>query len=171
MIAQVGFSTNLADLLKSSGDDISPLSGVELVGKKVRLLSVMAGAFAPIKGKDHYEYNVVNDIPAAQALANNWPGSIVYSGFEIGLAAAYPAASIDRDYEYVTHHPLKEAYYLYNPPPHNRPTWDLTSVLYGVYPGGRVLRCFVGGHSHSRSKGADGIHGHREWPAPLPDHV
>jgi purine nucleosidase len=134
VIAQVGFSTNLADLLKSSGDDISPLSGVELVGKKVRLLSVMAGAFAPIKGKDHYEYNVVNDIPAAQALANNWPGSIVYSGFEIGLAAAYPAASIDRDYEYVTHHPLKEAYYLYNPPPHNRPTWDLTSVLYGVYP-------------------------------------
>jgi purine nucleosidase len=134
VIAQVGFSTNLADLLKSSGDDVSPLTGTELVRKKVRLLSVMAGAFAPIKGKDHYEYNVVKDIPAAQALANNWPGSIVYSGFEIGLTAAYPAASIDRDYEYVTHHPLKEAYYLYNPPPHNRPTWDLTSVLYGVYP-------------------------------------
>jgi len=23
---------------------------------------------------------------------------------------------------------------LYNPPPHDRPTWDLTSVLYGVRP-------------------------------------
>ena len=134
VIAQVGFSTNLADLLKSSGDDVSPLTGVELVRKKVRLLSVMAGAFAPIKGKEHYEYNVVKDIPAAQTLAKDWPTTIVYSGFEIGLTAAYPAASIDRDYEYVTHHPLKEAYYLYNPPPHNRPTWDLTSVLYGVYP-------------------------------------
>ena len=134
VIAQVGFSTNLAELLKSSADDISSLSGVELVRKKVRLLSVMAGAFAPIKGKDHYEYNVLKDIPAAQALANNWPGAIVYSGFEIGLAATYPATSIDRDYEYVSHHPLKEAYYLYDPPPHNRPTWDLTSVLYAVYP-------------------------------------
>ena len=134
VIAQVGFSTNLADLLQSSGDEISPLAGVELVQKKVRLLSVMAGAFAPIKGKDHYEYNVVKDIAAAQVLAKTWPTTIVYSGFEIGLAATYPAASVDRDYEYVTHHPLKQAYYLYNPPPHNRPTWDLTSVLYGVYP-------------------------------------
>ncbi|MCP4783637.1 MAG: nucleoside hydrolase [Fuerstiella sp.] len=134
VIAQVGFSTNLADLLKSPGDESSPLTGVELVKKKVRLLSVMAGAFAPIGGKDHYEYNVVKDIAAARALAKSWPTTIVYSGFEIGLAATYPADSIDRDYEYVTHHPLKQAYYLYNPPPHNRPTWDLTSVLYGVYP-------------------------------------
>ncbi len=134
VIAQVGFSTNLADLLKSEADDISPLTGLELVKKKVRLLSVMAGAFAPINGKDHYEYNIIKDIPAAQTLATTWPTRIVYSGFEIGLAAAYPAVSIDRDYEYVAHHPLKEAYYLYNPPPHNRPTWDLTSVLYAVYP-------------------------------------
>ena len=32
------------------------------------------------------------------------------------------------------HHPLKVAYMLYEPPPHNRPTWDLTSVLYAVLP-------------------------------------
>ena len=134
VIAQVGFSTNLANLLKSSADDISDLNGVELVAKKVRLLSVMAGAFTKIRGRDHYEYNVVKDIPAAQHLAQHWPTKIVYSGFEIGLAAVYPAVSIDRDYEYTAHHPLKEAYYLYNPPPHNRPTWDLTSVLYGLYP-------------------------------------
>ncbi|MCA9048248.1 MAG: nucleoside hydrolase [Planctomycetaceae bacterium] len=134
VIAQVGFSTNLAGLLKSPADDISEWTGMELVTKKVRLLSVMAGAFAPIRGKEHIEYNVVKDIPSAQALASDWPTPIVYSGFEIGLAADYPATSIDRDYEYVPHHPLKEAYYLYNPPPHNRPTWDLTSVLYGVFP-------------------------------------
>jgi inosine-uridine nucleoside N-ribohydrolase len=134
VIAQVGFSTNLADLLKSKADDISPLSGTELVRKKVRLLSVMAGAFTPINGKEHLEYNVVKDIPAAQALAADWPTAIIYSGFEIGLAAAYPATSIEQDYNYVDHHPLKEAYILYNPPPHNRPTWDLTSVLYAIYP-------------------------------------
>ncbi|MDA0589157.1 MAG: nucleoside hydrolase [Planctomycetota bacterium] len=133
-IAQVGFSTNLARLLDSPPDDISPLNGLDLAKQKVKLLSVMAGAFAPIGGKPHYEYNVVKDIPAAQSLAQRWPTAIIFSGFEIGLAIPYPAVSIERDYRYVKHHPLAESYYLYNPPPHNRPTWDLTSVLYAVRP-------------------------------------
>jgi hypothetical protein len=30
------------------------------------------------------------------------------------------------------HHPLADAYVRRNPPPHNRPTWDLTSVLFAV---------------------------------------
>ena len=59
---------------------------------------------------------------------------MVYSGFEIGIALPYPAMSIERDYGYVPHHPLAEAYIRRNPPPHNRPTWDLTSVLYAVLP-------------------------------------
>lgn len=131
-IVQVGFSTNLAALLDSKGDAISPLSGRELVKKHVKLLSVMAGAFTKIRGKDYHEYNIIKDIPAAQKLANDWPTPIVYSGFEIGIAVPYPAKSIVEDYDYVKHHPLAHAYRLYNPPPHNRPTWDLTSVLYAV---------------------------------------
>lgn len=135
VIAQVGFSTNLSDLLKSSADSISPMSGKELVAQKVKLLSIMAGAFMPIDGNAGYgEYNVVQDIKSAQHLVRNWPGSIVYSGFEIGIAVPYPAESILKDYQYVEHHPLSESYILYEPPPHNRPTWDLTSVLYAVYP-------------------------------------
>ena len=59
---------------------------------------------------------------------------MVFSGFEIGIALPYPAVSIERDYGYVRHHPLAEAYIRRNPPPHNRPTWDLTSVLYAVSP-------------------------------------
>lgn len=133
-IAQVGFSTNLARLLASGPDDISDLSGRDLVAKKVRLIAIMAGAFEPIEGKVHREYNVVMDIPAAQALAKDWPTPIVYSGYEIGLNIPYPAASIERDYAYVAHHPLAEAYQLYIPTPHERPTWDLTSVLWAVRP-------------------------------------
>lgn len=134
VIVQVGFSTNLANLLLSGADDISSLSGLELARQKVRLLSVMAGAFEPIDGKVHLEYNIVEDIPSAKTLVKLWPGQIVFSGFEIGLNAAYPAQSILEDYNYVAHHPLSEAYVLYEPPPHNRPTWDLTSVLYAVQP-------------------------------------
>ncbi|MDF1744230.1 MAG: nucleoside hydrolase [Gimesia sp.] len=138
VIAQVGFSTNLANLLKSPGDKISSLAGKELVEKKVKLLSIMAGAFTkiPSKGKmvDHREYNIVKDIPSAKTLAAEWPTPVVWSGFEIGLSAAYPHESIEEDYNYTLHHPLAEAYILYNPPPHDRPTWDLTSVLYAVFP-------------------------------------
>lgn len=133
VIVQVGFSTNLARLLESPPDQSSPLSGRELVERKVKLLSLMAGAFEPIDGNRHYlEYNVVKDIASARVLAEQWPTPMVYSGFEIGIALPYPAVSIERDYGYVRHHPLAEAYIRRNPPPHNRPTWDLTSVLYAV---------------------------------------
>lgn len=139
VIAQVGFSTNLANLLKSSADGHSPLTGIELVRKKVRLLSVMAGAFRKIANAqgqlyDHKEYNIIKDISAAQTLVADWPTPIVWSGFEIGKNLTYPHQSILKDYRYVPHHPLSEAYTLYNPPPHDRPTWDLTSVLYAIRP-------------------------------------
>jgi inosine-uridine nucleoside N-ribohydrolase len=133
-IAQVGFSTNLARLLDSAGDAHSPLKGRALVAKKVRVLSIMAGAFELINGKPHPEYNVVKDIPAAKKIVEEWPTPIVFSGFEIGLSMRYPAASIEQDFRYVAHHPLQEAYQLYNPTPHERPTWDLTSVLWAVRP-------------------------------------
>lgn len=133
VIVQVGFSTNLARLLETGPDEDSPLSGVELVRKKVKLLSLMAGAFEPIDGNPNYrEYNVHRDIPSCRRLAADWPSPMVFSGFEIGIAVPYPAVSIERDYAYVKHHPLPEAYILYIPPPHNRPTWDLTSVLYAA---------------------------------------
>ena len=139
VIAQVGFSTNLANLLTSSADDHSPLDGTALVRKKVRLLSIMAGAFRQIPGsdgelQDHHEYNVVKDLPSSEKLCEHWPTPIVWSGYEIGLNLRYPHQSILQDYGYVEHHPLSEAYIVYSPPPHDRPTWDLTSVLYAVRP-------------------------------------
>lgn len=134
-IVQVGFSSNLARLLDSAADARSPLAGVELVGRKVRLLSVMAGAFRPIDGRARYgEYNVKLDLAAARKLAAAWPTPIVYSGFEIGIAVTYPAVSIERDYGYVPRHPLAAAYRAYQRMPYDRPTWDLTSVLYAVFP-------------------------------------
>jgi purine nucleosidase len=133
MIVQVGFSTNLARLLDSAPDEHSPLPGLELVGRKVKLLSLMAGACQPIEGYGRFlEYNVVRDVASAQKLARKWPSPMVYSGFEVGIALPYPAGSIERDYSYVPHHPVAQAYIRRNPPPHNRPTWDLTSVLYAV---------------------------------------
>ncbi|OPZ99923.1 MAG: ribonucleoside hydrolase RihC [Planctomycetes bacterium ADurb.Bin412] len=134
VIVQVGFSTNLARLLKSQGDSYSPLTGMELVKQKVRLLSIMAGAFTEIEGKPYREYNVVMDLDSSRQLFENWPVPIVASGFEIGLAILYPAQSIEEDYRYVLHHPVAQAYRCYMKMPYDRPTWDLTSVLYAVRP-------------------------------------
>ena len=61
-------------------------------------------------------------------------GDIHHAAFEIGIAVPYPAMSIERDFGYVAHHPVAEAYIRHQPPPHERPTWDLTSVLYALQP-------------------------------------
>lgn len=124
IVVQVGFSTNLARLLDTK-------DGKALAAKKVKLLSAMAGAFP---GKP--EYNIKIDIPAAQKVFGSWPTPVVASGYEIGIALEYPASSIEKDFSYVQWHPVADAYRAYKKMPYDRPTWDLTSVLYGVRPNG-----------------------------------
>ena len=135
VIAQVGFSTNLSRLMETKADDISPLRGMDLIQAKVHHLEVMAGSFTPIgDNKRFLEYNVKIDIPNAKRILERWPSDVVVSGFEIGISLRYPARSILEDFTYVDKHPSSTAYQLYNPTPHERPTWDLTSVLQGVRP-------------------------------------
>jgi inosine-uridine nucleoside N-ribohydrolase len=131
VIVQTGFCTNLARLLTSPPDGISSLTGRELVRRKVRFISLMGGNFATNYGGD---YNIVNDLDAAKALFKYCPVPLVVSGYEIGRRILYPATSIERDFGYTHHHPVREAYRLYSRMPYDRPTWDLTSVLYAVRP-------------------------------------
>lgn len=134
-IVQVGFFTNLAALLESPPDEFSPLSGRELVARKVRLLSSMAGAFATARGTNYYaQFNVKFDIPAAMKVTAAWPTPIVWSGVEIGDAILFPAVSIDSDFAYVARHPVRDCYQRFKPIPHERPCFDLTSVLQAVWP-------------------------------------
>jgi len=133
VLAQVGFSTNLARLLDSPADDACPLAGVELVRRKVRLLSTMAGAFGePMKGRK--EYNIVTDVEAARKLFAHWPTPIVASGWEIGNAIKHTARSMQEDYRWAPRHPLVEAYGYYRGLQNDQPTYDLTSVLYAARP-------------------------------------
>ncbi len=135
-VISVGFSTNLAQLLDSEADEYSPLTGKELVAKKVNNLVTMAGNFQNGNPADSLtrfrEYNVVRDVEAAQKVFAEWPGEIVTSPFEVGIDICYPAASIENDFAWAEVHPVVEAYKVYLPMPYDRPTWDLTSVLYAV---------------------------------------
>ncbi|WP_202947220.1 nucleoside hydrolase [Zavarzinella formosa] len=133
VIAQVGFATNLARLLESPADTVSPLTGKELAAKKVKFVSAMFGAYKVGGQNAHREYNVTEDLPAAKKFVADWPTPIVFSGFEVGQTVTYPSVSIEKDFSYAKHHPLAEAYRRYSPPPHDRPCWDLTSVLYAVH--------------------------------------
>ncbi len=128
-VVSVGFSTNLARLLDTPADDFSPLTGKELVTSKVKLLCTMAGCF---NNPDLYEYNIVKDIPAARKVFTEWPTPLVTSPFEVGIAINYPATSIENDFGWASVHPMVEAYKCYLEMPYDRPTWDLTSVLYSV---------------------------------------
>lgn len=130
VIVQVGFSTNLARLLDTKPDAASPQDGRTLVRRKVRLLSVMAGNFA----SGQPEFNLAQDVPSAVKVFREWPTAIVVSGFEIGAAMPIPALRIEHDFAYVLDHPVADAYRSYMKMPYDRPTWDLTAVLYAVRP-------------------------------------
>lgn len=128
-VITIGFSTNLARLLETPSDKYSPLTGRELVAKKVRLVSVMGGDFIQ---NPRAEFNIVNDIPAAKKLFSEWPGQIIVSPFAVGKAIKFPASVILNDFNWGIQNPMVQAYLNYRKMPYDRPTWDLTSVLYAV---------------------------------------
>jgi inosine-uridine nucleoside N-ribohydrolase len=138
VLVSIGPFRNLANFLRSKPDAISPLSGRELIEKKVKLLSSMGGIFKPTvdlnlgTGKiDHCdpatytEFNIVEDLPSAQYVARNWPTPIVFSGFEIGEPIKVDAAVVRAASK------SPQAYCLLKQN-NNRPAWDQTSILYGV---------------------------------------
>ncbi len=146
VIVQVGFSSNLAALLDSPADDISDLSGAELVAKKVRLLSVMGGGFTLDKSVDpqYYgeicEWNIANDVPAALKIARKWPTPILFSGAEVGDRIRLSPVSLKNDYQ-GRGEILRDAYLAWAQTcapgeglDHARPTWDLTSVFFVLRP-------------------------------------
>jgi len=151
VIITVGVSTLTARLLGSGPDKYSPLGGQELVSRKVGYLSMMAGNFV----KSLPEANVFNDSAAAAIVFRDWPTRIMISPFDVGRALRYPAESILNDFGFVDIHPLVEAYKAYLPMPYDRPTWDLTSVMYtaekdsgyfAISPPGKVTLGYEPGH-------------------------
>jgi inosine-uridine nucleoside N-ribohydrolase len=131
VIISTGFSTNLARLLETKPDKYSSLSGQQLIAKKVRVLSVMAGSYGEKKIK---EYNVIKDVKSAKEVFSQWPTRIVDDPFEIGIQITYPAKSIENGFKWDPSNPVVSAYKCYMPMPYDRPTWDLCAVLYAIEP-------------------------------------
>lgn len=120
MIA-IGPLRNIAKLLTSSADGISPLTGRELIARKVHRLTLMAGEFTP--DCDHAEWNVLMDMPSARIVAAEWPTEMVYCGFEVG----FPVVTLKEPNELNPENPVRTAYRLHSAGK-GRMSWDLCTV-------------------------------------------
>lgn len=107
MVISIGMFNNLASLLDSPADDISPLTGMELVKAKVYALVSMA-AILP-QGR---ECNVVSDYKSCEKVFNEWPTSIYLSDFHIGVNVKTGYGHIT-DPETIMADPLPMSYHLY----------------------------------------------------------
>lgn len=86
-VIAVGPLSNLEELLKSKADEFSPLCGAELVKQKVDKLYVMIGSFPQnFGGKRFREWNLLQDVPAARYVIENWGTKKVYLPHEICAA-------------------------------------------------------------------------------------
>ncbi len=128
-IVTVGFLTNLANLLQSPADQFSRLSGTDLVKKKVKQLVCMAGRFPAGK-----EFNVDQDIPASKRVFTEWPGTIIFSGFEVGVEILTGLPLISNDA--IQKSPVKDAFVRSIPmskqDSNGRMSWDETAVLIAI---------------------------------------
>jgi PKD repeat protein len=158
-VVTVGFLTNLERLLKSGPDEASPLSGPELVRRKVARYVAMAGRF-PSGGE--YNLNHKGIGPTSKYVIDNWPTPVVFSGFEIGDSIQTGAGLADAPAE----SPVREAYRIYlGGHGRNRSSWDQTAVLYAVRGLSTYWTSVGGGSCHVFPNGSN------EWRAtPDRDH-
>lgn len=81
VIVTVGPLMNIQNLIKSVPDDISDLSGKELIDKKVREFVMMGGQFP--EGEDEWNFN--GNMPGVtRFVIQNISVPITFSGFEVG---------------------------------------------------------------------------------------
>jgi inosine-uridine nucleoside N-ribohydrolase len=129
VIITVGFLTNLSGLLQSHPDIYSPLSGEELVRKKVKRLVCMAGSFPAGK-----EFNVHRDTEASRNVFGHWPGTILFSGFEIGKKIKCGLPLVHNTS--IRNSPVQDVFRISLPQAAEdsagRMSWDETAVLAGA---------------------------------------
>ena len=132
VVGEVGYLENLARLLDSPPDSISPLSGAQLVARKVKTLVIMGGGFPATGG----ENNLVGNPAAAQEVSNSWPSKIVWSGYEVGdavhngasISSVHPASS-----------PVRASYEAFVGAGNWYYSYDLTALYHAVRPSDPLL--------------------------------
>lgn len=126
IIVQVGFTTNLAELLNSAADGISGLTGTELIDAKVSRLVIMGGKYN--RTGQTVSYNFEGDPARSSDVVANWPTPICFVGDENGNDVQ-SGGSLDDNTP--AENPVRVAYAQHGSP-NGRASWDLIAALYGV---------------------------------------
>ena len=137
----------LARLILSEGDDASPMSGRELIGKKLLRTVIMGGRFFeswpmpifesndPTHQEVTWEWNIYHHgkgVAASQTVFDNWVGELVLSSYEIGAPLITMKSYI---LEAPADDPVRRAYELHSKGvPKGRSSWDHTAMLEAIRP-------------------------------------
>ncbi len=129
-ICSLGFISCLTQLLASEPDDLSPLSGVELVRQKVKCLYLMAGIFT---SSEEPEYNFLQAPEFAKKFFELWPRDVdaVFSPMEVGNEIEYKPETVISDISRTDIHPIKQVYMNYNCDTGQR-MWDPMTLIQAV---------------------------------------
>lgn len=150
-LVTVGPLNNIAHLLSSGADDISPLSGVELFRQGAKEMYVMAGTFS----NNWAEWNIAEDVEAMRFVSDNVTCPMTFIPFELGIKVKTGANFLNG-----ADSPMKLGYYTHNKGP--RESWDpITSYCATVEclptsPWGRItvdeqgITKFVAGEGNRR---------------------
>ncbi len=84
-ILEIGFLQVTANVLESEPDDISPLSGVELIKEKVAKFWVMAGKWNENPGKENNFARNPRACKASDIFCRKCPVPVTFLGFEVGV--------------------------------------------------------------------------------------
>lgn len=129
-ICSLGFVSCLTQLLASEPDDLSPLSGVELVRQKVKCLYLMAGVFT---SSEEPEYNFLQAPEFAKKFFELWPRDVdaVFSPMEVGNEIEYKPETVISDISRTDIHPIKQVYMNYNCDTGQK-MWDPMTLIQAV---------------------------------------
>lgn len=112
-IMLTGIPSTIANLLTSSGDQYSSLTGVELVRRKVKRLYFMATKLEPGSEQEvSAGYNRMMHPEAARTLIQLWPDEVdvILSPSAVGYMVEYTPEQVISDIDWTDHHPIKQIY-------------------------------------------------------------
>lgn len=131
-ITSIGFFTNLVEFLDTCPDDVSAMTGEELVRSRVTRTVAMAGIFP--SGR---EFNLCEYPDESRKFLTGWPGKIDFVGFE---AAAQVMTGQELDAHLGPENPVALAYRSYGAAGTGRESWDPLTVLLAAHPDSELVR-------------------------------
>ncbi len=129
-IASIGFVTSLARLLESGPDEFSPLTGVELVRQKVKLICAMGGVFGEAVEPD-YNFKAAIDFSLKFFKLLPKEVDIIFSPGEVGDPLDYRPETVIADMNWTDTHPIKWIYQFLNCDTGQK-MWDPQAVIHAV---------------------------------------